>query len=305
MRIDASDVLVVVFGAAGRLGTAVVNVLHRRPGIAVARVTRTGSASGTTPGFALDVTDVAGRTAQVEVVCGLAAGYDRVVLLDAVLDKSSVLTMRTSLRGAADLIIRAAEALRRRGHTVRVVAASTTAVLAPRLYQTPYGAAKREQLHRYASAGVPGSGVLLPMLRSADQRLASGTPPASRWLAPLTSLPRVVWDYQRAAELLAASCTNTYDVFLLSACDDIPSTNPPRPFAVAHRAAAALAVAPLTIAAWTIGRHSPHLRRVSSYGRLFVTPPPIRRRIDHHLIPPSRVAALAHRLGTPVMWTTP
>lgn len=295
-----------VFGATGRLGAAVVDALLRRPGVAVARIARSGSAPGDKAVLLLDVTDAARRTAHVDAVCRLAASHDRIVLLDAVLDRSSVHAMRTSLHGVADLVVRAADALQRRGHRVRIVAAGTTAVLAPRPYRTPYGLAKRDQLDRYASAGVPGCAALLPMLRAADQSAAPSTSQGARWLAPLTTLPRVVWDYRRAAALLADACTDTGDAFSLTACDDKPTQTEREAtgsLAVAHRAAAALAVAPLTIAGWTVGRRSPYTRRLASYARLFVTPSPIRLRVDHHLTPPSRVAALARRLGTPVTWT--
>jgi hypothetical protein len=305
MRVATPGVLVVVFGATGRVGTAVVDALESRPGIAVARIARTNSASERPPDVVLDVTDAVGRTGRVEAVCELAAGHRRVVLLDAVLDRSSVTAMRTSLRGATDLVIHASETLRQRGHTVGIVVASTTAVLAPRPYQTPYGLAKRAQLRRYANSGLPGCAALLPMLRAANQLPALGAPRDDRWLAPLTGLPRIVWEYRRAADLLASACTEMQDAFYLVACDGAPSTDLPRLFAVTQRALAVLAVVPLMLAGWTVGRRSPHLRRLASYGRLFVTPPSIRRCIDHHLTPPGRVAALARRLDAPVTWTTP
>ncbi|GEM_PF-6574149 len=305
MRVGQPNVLVVVFGGTGRLGTATVAALRMRPSIAVARIARTGRASDGAPDIAMDVADAAARAAQVEAVCGLATGHDRVVLLDAVLDRSSVDTMRSSLDGIAELIVRAAEALRRRGHAVRIVAASTTAVLAPRLYQTPYGVAKRDQLRRYATAGVPGCAVLLPMLSHGEAARTPDTPRPVRWLTPLTSLPRVVWECQRAAALLADACTDTRDGFRLTASTDPPTMIAPRAsgaLAVAHRAAAVLAVAPLTVAGWTVGRRSPLVRRLASYGRLYVTPPSIRRRVDHHLTPPGRTAAFARQLGILLAW---
>ncbi|MGH3519390.1 MAG: hypothetical protein ACRDQ7_18630 [Haloechinothrix sp.] len=242
-----------------------------------------------------DVTDPSSRKRLVETLQAAIGTNRRVVLVDAVLDRSSVAAMRASLAGAAETVATAAHRLAAIGYDVRIVAASTTAVLAPLPYQTPYGRAKLRQLHRYAAADAPVCAWLLPMLR--DTLRAD---PWRPWR--LGCLPRIVWPYQRAAAALVQECfSGQCDPELRVEAPTDPASCPAgacREGAcrVASAAAAGLAVAPLNLARFTGWRGSPAAQRYASYSLLQLTPRRARLRLDHHLAPPQRVSRLTRRL---------
>lgn len=300
MRLNSPAGIVLVFGATGRLGSTTVEALHRT-GVTVARLARGTTATASPPDLTVDVTDQTG--AELRALRGLTEGHAHVTLLDAVLDRASVTTMRASLGGAAALVSAVAADLQHRGHAVRVVSASTTAVLAPALYQTPYGRAKRWQLAHYATVRVPRRAVLLPVLCHHNSPDQAGDINSVSWLTPLTNLARITWSYERAATALAEACVGTgSNGFELVVPSDRPII-PTDVFPMRRRVVAALAVVPVTIASLTVSRSSPHARRLASRGRLYITPTPLRRRIDHHLAPPGRVTSLARRLDASVIWT--
>lgn len=74
-----------------------------------------------------------------------------------------------------------------------LVAANTTAALAPWLYQTHYGLAKRRQLASYVDSGITGIAFLLPSLVDTH--------------AYATTRDRLTWIYQEAAQHVATAVT--------------------------------------------------------------------------------------------------
>ncbi len=244
---------------------------------------------------AADVTDPVSRQKLVDTLPTMLGAGRQVALVDAVLDRSSVAAMRASLAGAAESIATAAHRLAAAGRDVRIVAASTTVVLAPVPYQTPYGRAKLQQLHRYAAAGVPVCAWLLPMLRD--------TPPPGTWRpCRLACFPRIVWPYQQAAAALTEECLNsTHEPGLHVKAPTDQATCPAgrcRQHAcrIASAMAAGLAAVPFTLARLTGWRESPAAQRYASYSLLHLTPRPVRVRVDHHLAPHQRISRLTRRL---------
>lgn len=277
----------VVFGGAGRLGAVIARELTAN-GAHVMTVSRRGE-------VAADVADPVSRRELLDTLPTMLGAGRRVVLVDAVLDRSSVAAMRASLAGAAETIATAADRLAAVGCDVQIVAASTTAVLAPLPYRTPYGRAKLRQLSRYAAADVPVCALLLPMLRD--------TPPDETWRPwRLACFPRIVWPYQQAAAALAEECFNGASgpgVRVKAPTDQ--ATCPvgdcrEDACRVVSAVAAGLAAVPFSLARFTGRRRSPAVRRYASYCLLHLTPRRVRVRLDHHLAPHQRVSRLTRRL---------
>ncbi|WKU04473.1 hypothetical protein [Micromonospora sp. HUAS LYJ1] len=110
--------------------------------------------------------------------------------MDVVLDRRGVDAMHRSIRGATEGVLQLRTEFRAAGQETTLIAASTTAVLAPGLYQTPYGLAKRRQVVTYARSGVAGAALLLP-------QLGPGTGTASK--------PQPTWSFGQAAQTLVSA----------------------------------------------------------------------------------------------------
>lgn len=294
MTRQCPSTLVIVFGAGGRLGRVLLPVLAAGPWAVVA-VTRRQKPPDPLPAVhwtQVDVTVTDSREQSLRSLLGLASAHDQVIVVDLLLDKSSVTAMRRSLSAGTTYITRLCSCLTTANQPVSLVLASTTAVLAPWLYQTPYGSAKRRQLKRYASAGIPGQAILLPQL----VRTEAGSPEEPT---------RLAWTYDDAAALLARAvaapgATAPTRLRLVvphvdqSVRRDVAAHRPSRRNSVAH-------VAGLHIVSWTSRRNSPAARRLASHGRLELTPGWLRSRIDHHVVPPRLVHMLARKLRVEVV----
>jgi hypothetical protein len=118
----------------------------------------------------------------------------------------------------------------------------------------------------------------------------------------LTCFPRIAWTYERAAATVTAECvTRAYGTPpYLSAPTDAPTcpAGACRPLTcrIASSMASAVAVLPLNLARHILFRESPSAHRLAAYSLLHLTPRPLRSRIDHHLAPAQRTAALKRRL---------
>ncbi len=288
--------MVVLFGATGRLGSAIQAKLSSNPNFTVMSIARTARPGVT----AMDISQTSVRPAQIAALSSWATPFNQVILIDAILDKSSALAMRRSLAQAADFITETSQALRDQGKRVVLMTASTTAVLSPLGYQTPYGIAKRKQLSRYATAEIPGLAFLFPKLLLSESNSEIQKAHVNDLLAPLHYLPHLTSTYAEAALLIAESANRTHADFRISSPLGLLTPAQPLTFGIRQKAVTLLAVVPLAFAASTFGRNSPQLHRLATYGKLFATPPPLRRRIDHHLAPKARVAKLARRLGLPI-----
>ena len=188
MTYQHHDTLVIVFGAGGRLGRALLPILAAGPWVvvAVARNEKPPDPPSTVHWIQIDVTEVSLWERSLRVFCGMAEIHDRVIIVDLLLDKSSVAAMRWSLTAGTAYIARLRSRLTAVNRPSSLVLASTTAVLAPWLYQTPYGLAKRRQLRRYASAIMAGQALLLPQLVNGEAD-------------PQTASARLMWTYADAA----------------------------------------------------------------------------------------------------------
>lgn len=293
MTYTPMDTLIIVFGAGGRLGRALLPVLAAGPWTvaAVARKERPPDPPSAVRWMQIDVTEVSLWEQNLLLTCDLAETHDQVVVVDLLLDKTSVTTMRRSLAAGTAYVLRLRSRLATMNRPSSLVLASTTAVLAPWLYQTPYGLAKQRQLRRYASAGMTGQALLLPQLVNGK----AGPDPASS---------RSEWTYADAAArvLCAASAARITAPTMLRLVvpqldrpvrQEITEPRRPRPDAVAQ-------VLKLHIASWTSQRNSPLAHRLASHGRLELTPGRLRHRIDHHLVPAHRVRLLGRRLGVDI-----
>lgn len=289
MTYQHHDTLVIVFGAGGRLGRALLPVLAAGPWVvvAVARKEKPPDPPPTVHWIQIDVTEVDLWERSLRVFCGMAEIHDRVIIVDLLLDKASVTTMRRSLAAGTAYIARLRLRLAAVSRPSSLVLASTTAVLAPWLYQTPYGLAKRRQLRRYASVGMTGQALLLPQLVNGEA-------------GPQTTSDRLVWTYADAASRVLQAVADerkakSAELRLVTARVDRPLCRG----TAAHRSLrlrAALQVLELHIASWTSQRDSPLAHRLASRGRLELTPGWLRRRIDHHLVPARLVRLLGQQL---------
>lgn len=293
MTYRCQDTLIIVFGAGGRLGRALLAMLASGPWVVVAVARREKLAFPTTNvhWVQIDVTETGVWERSLRVFCGAAARYDSVIIVDLLLDKTTVTAMRRSLTAGTAYIARLHSRLADADCLGSLVLASTTAVLAPRLYQTPYGIAKRQQLVQYVSSGLPGRALLLPSLVDAEP----GRP---------TTSDRLVWTYTEAATrvvqaVTSARTTKPTTLRLIAPRVDSSSrvtARVSRPYDLSALAQ----VVNLHVVSWTTQRDSPHAHRLASRGRLELTPRWLRHRVDHHIVPAGLLRQLARKLGTEI-----
>lgn len=184
--------VLVLLGASGRLGCA-VQPLAVAAGFHVVAVARTPPAQpksgSSTQWIGADLTVVRDR-ARVAAVTNRTASSGPIYVVDVVLDRRGVDAMHRSIRGATEGVLQLRTEFRAAGQETTLIAASTTAVLAPGLYQTPYGLAKRRQVVTYARSGVAGAALLLPNSareRAPHRNLNRPGPsgrPLKHWSAP-------------------------------------------------------------------------------------------------------------------------
>lgn len=285
------DTLVIVFGAGGRLGRVLLPILAAGPWVVVA-VTRKDkpiAPPSNTHWIQIDVTEVDLWERGFRVFCGMADIHDRVIIVDLLLDKTTITTMRRSLAAGTAYIARLRSRLIALNRPSSLVHVSTTAVLAPWLYQTPYGLAKRRQLARYASARVVGQALLLPSLVDAEPD------------RPATSA-HLVWTYAKAAahvrQAVGEARANAPTALRLI----VPQVDRSRGSSVRmcrpRRLRTFTRLLELHVASCFTQRDSPQAHRVASHGRLELTPRRLRQRVDHHIVPTGLVRRLVRRLST-------
>lgn len=265
----------VLLGSSGRLGSR-LNAGGRAQVIGVSR----------SQGITYDVAVPASRRRCAAAVLAAAAGHSEIVVIDAVLDASTVTSMRDSLSGATTLGLEILDGAASEGLTVGAVVCGTTAVLAPLPFSTPYAHFKRLQLDLYASSGHPFAGLLLP-------RLFADAPPPEAGFA---------LSFDDAAALAAheATALGPRSRRLL-----VPLVGGRAPLVPdRNRAAAsvrdALRVTRLMMQRLTTGRDSPFVQRHASQALLAALPRDLRARVDHHLAPPGRIERLARSLSVEV-----
>lgn len=267
--------LAIVFGAGGRLGKALLPKLTAS-GLTPLAVTRAHLPAAPTLGthrIRLDLIDAHQRARAQPVLHGVASTHHRVILLDLVLDRRSVAAMRRSIAASTSYILGLGRRLAADGHDIRYVLASTTAVLAPRLFQTPYGLAKQRRLATYLGAAQPTVAVLLPSLSAQPSIVADR---------------RSDWCYGRAAGVLARQAELTVNSSrLLLPAAEYESMEP---------GASGLgrgAIAQLARLTWR--RDDPLTHRQASHTRLLLVPGRWRPLVDHHCAPDRLARRAAHR----------
>ena len=291
----STDTLVIVFGAGGRLGARLLPILANEPAMVVA-VTRNNTPGVQPRGIRrmrLDVTNPDECAHSLDVLTGIARAYRYTVLVDLILNRATVTTMRTSITAAASYVLRLHERLRTTDQFPSLVSASTTATLAPWLYQTPYGLAKRHQLVRYVNSGISGTAFLFPSLAE--------TPDDKSETVGLR------WIYTGAACKLAAAITRPprssgsgrVRPFRLV----VPETPIRRPTGDNYTPRARISArqllathAPLLLGRWD----SPQQHREASRHRLAMTPESLREYVDHHTVPPFLLRRLVRALNDSV-----
>lgn len=283
----------VILGASGRLGRALVP-LFSAAGLDVIAVARTPTAvrSDNTRWIPADLTIEEDRTRVAITVDAWTPGHGHVCVVDAVIDRSGVDAMRSSVQGATQTVLRLRDRLGDRGHGWELTAASTTAVLAPRLYQTPYGLAKRRQVLTYARSSVRGTALLLPLLAPS--------------LAPQPSAGtarRPGWSYEQASQHLVATAlaTPSRPGFVIHVPDLAAA-----PTGAATTALSAAGTAVLAhLRSLVLDRDCMQAHRDAARSRLLLTPNRIRHHVDHHRAPAELVRRFADRHHVTVAWQRP
>jgi len=268
----------VVLGAGGRIGRELLPMLAGR-GFPVAAITRNHDPGMRGADLSVIPADVTERPHWPQTFRALSAtvGERRmVVIADLILDRSSVPAMRQSIAAASAYTRGLARLVTDTGGTPRIVAASTTATLAPWIYQTPYGLAKRRQADCYATT--PGVQLVLLPILSAGGALAGE------------------WAYRDAAHVLAAAIQAAAD-------DSIPARRLWAPAGMTSRSdekADELGISGIISAhleCVVTRRDDPGAHRRAARGRLWLTPRPLREKVDHHYAPDRLTTAFAHRTG--------
>ena len=274
---ETPDVAVIVLGATGRVGRALLPLLANGAYtvVGVVRDQRPALMLPDLHWMQIDVTERDVWERSLLALSGIASIYQRTIVVDLVLDRRTVSTMRRSITDTTAYARRLNDAIVQRGSTPVHVAASTTAVLAPRLYQTPYGLAKRRQARIYAT--LPGSQViLLPSLST-----ESGSNGAA-------------WSYQRAALAVAAivrrlaAAVDPVARLWLPLSPAVPSIDNALTWRLVEAAGAHLRC-------FVTRRDDPWAHRRAARSRLDLTSRRLRTRVDHHLVPRHLAARFALR----------
>ncbi|GAB3950035.1 NAD-dependent epimerase/dehydratase family protein [Streptomyces sparsus] len=218
----------------------------------------------------------------------LLVGEEEVVLADLLLDRTSVTSMRRSICAATAFTLRTQDALAANGFTVRVLAASTTAALAPCLLQTPYGRAKRQQAIRYARLAHIDL-VLLPQLLHATDLRSPASPTRTT---------------------VGNTCTYAFAATSLATISQLPATrslwvvrgNDPHPDVPHGLGGLPTFLAALALSC-TVSRNNPAAHRRASREGLALLPPRIRAQVDHHGAPERLVRGFARHIGVSQMRT--
>lgn len=282
---------VVILGASGRLGRRLVPSFAAA-GFDTIGVARTPAHVGQPgPGRWIigDLTTPEGRSRVAAAIAACIAEDGQLCVVDVVLDRRSVKAMQYSLQGVTDAVLELRERLRSRTHGMMLIAGSTTAVLAPSIYQTPYGLAKRRQVITYAHSGMAGAALLLPVLSE-----PSGTDTAS---------PRPqVWSFDQAALLLVAAASAAASASERGFAIHVPDFAPAP--AAGDRAAPTVSAGTIVLAhlqSLVTDRGSMQAHRDAARGRLRLSPKRFRRRIDHHMAPAELVSRFAARYRVTVI----
>lgn len=276
----------VVLGASGRLGCRVLSAFAAAgfDTIGVSRASRHAQPPTVDRWITADLAVPADRVRAADRIGAYGVGYQQLCIVDVVLDRGGVDAMKDSVHGATDTVLRLRDQLDGNPTRAVLVAASTTAVLAPRAFQTPYGLAKRRQVIAYARSGAAGVAWLLPLLSKTS---IPGT----------VDSPYPAWSFDEAAARLADIPATAWsgDAFAIR----IPAvTVPPTSEHTAPVRPAALAVHVNSLLA---DRNSMQAHRDAARARLGLLPTSLRSRVDHHLAPARLVDRLAGRYGIAVV----
>lgn len=283
--------LLVVLGAGGRLGQALLpHLLDTTEHVVGVSRTRPAHTPSGAHWRVFDATDRQQSILAANTFAEMSRACGDIVVIDLLLDRSTVTAMRRTIRAAAGFICLLGERASSHGRRLSLVAASSTAVLAPWVFQTPYGLAKRRQLRHYASSGFPGAALLLPQLVTATDR-TRGT--------------GLTWTFDQAAHQIAEivhhrhGTDRTFTVHV-----------PEESAAPVQRPARQLPDGIREALRWGVRRlltqpDSPHAHRQVSHALLALTPPVLRRRVDHHRAPVTLVRGLARNSGVHTRRMTP
>lgn len=267
--------LVVVFGAHGRLGQALLRELPTvdLTTLAVTREPKVTIARSAVHWVQIDVTEPYRWQRGVRTMCEVASTHLEIILFDLILDRRSVSTMRRSIASSTKYVLALGGQLASGDRCVRYVLASSTAALAPLPFQTPYGLAKRRQLTTYLAEAAPVAAALLPSL------VPRPSPADSAGSS---------WCFRRAASLLAeqASVPAGRSVLLVpNEHEDVDAQTTSSWWGggMAH----------LACLSWR--RDDPLAHRQASHARLRLVPLRWRFLVDHHGAPESLVRKVAGR----------
>jgi hypothetical protein len=276
----------VILGASGRLGRRLLPAFAAAGfhTIGVSRASRIAHPPNDGQWITADLTVPVDRVRTAGTIGAHGAGHQRLCIVDVVLDRCGVDAMKDSVHGATDTVVRLRDQLSGTAIRTVLVAASTTAVLAPRVLQTPYGLAKRRQVITYTRAGVAGVAWLLPLLGQ------PGTPQTANLQYP-------AWSFDEAAARLASIPATTWsgDAFAVRIpAVTVPGTSartaPVRPKLLSAHVNSLLA-----------DRDSMQAHRDAARARLCLSPGSFRSQVDHHLAPARLVDRFADRYDITVI----
>jgi NAD(P)-dependent dehydrogenase (short-subunit alcohol dehydrogenase family) len=279
--------LAVVLGASGALGSGVAFALADRgwPLLLVARdIARARSATHAVQADAVAY-DVLQRHPDDLVAAVIRTGADRLLVVDAIVDKRSARAMRKSLNGATSTTTRLCRRLATGGADLLLIGCGSTASVARFPYRTTYGRVKHRQAVTYLGLGLSAAVVYLPTLVGAG----IGRPAlVDRLLWPLADFAVHACSVEQAAASIAAFAENpgaaaqldlpTEQRGLLALRQVTPSRTP--------RWLATVAAPLVAMLGHSILRNDPAWQRRASYSLLHLTPPRLRQTVDHHRLPP-------------------